>query len=54
MKKQKYPSDLNDNEWEKIKQYLPAKKGTGRPIEIDRRDIVDGISEWLCMGAVTT
>lgn len=43
MKKQNYPSDLNDNEWKRIKQYLPGEKNTGRPIEIDRRDIIDGI-----------
>src|SRR3989339_1394802 len=43
MKQKNYPSDVNDTEWEEIKQYLPGEKSTGRPIEIDRREIIDGI-----------
>ena len=39
----KYPTDLNDSEWDVIKQYMPEDKSTGRPREVDLRDVVNGI-----------
>lgn len=50
MKEQKYPTDLNDIEWELIKQYLPAEKKTGRPREVDLREILNGIFYELKSG----
>lgn len=38
-----YPTDLNDNEWDVIKQYMPENKETGRPREVYLREVVNGI-----------
>lgn len=46
-----YPTDLNDNEWEVIKQYLPKAKKTGRPIEVDLREVLNAIFYQLKTGA---
>ena len=40
---QTYPTDLNDNEWAQIAQYLPKAKITGRPREHTWRKILNGI-----------
>ena len=43
----KYPSDLTDEEWSQIKSLVPAPKSgrgkRGRPIELDRRALVNAI-----------
>ena len=43
----RYPSSLNDEEWEQIKSLVPAPKSgkgkRGRPITLQRRDLVDAI-----------
>jgi transposase len=38
-----YPSDLSDAQWEVLKPLLPAAKGFGHPIEVDLREILNGI-----------
>ena len=38
-----YPSDLNDAEWQQIDPLLPAEKPTGKPREVDLRDVLDAI-----------
>ena len=38
-----YPSDLSDAEWEILKQILPKPKGFGHPVEVDFREILNGI-----------
>lgn len=38
-----YPSDLSDAEWESLKQVLPQPKGFGHPVEVDFREILNGI-----------
>lgn len=38
-----YPSDLSDAEWEIIKPLLPKPKGFGHPVEVDFREILNGI-----------
>jgi putative transposase len=38
-----YPSDLSDSEWEILKQVLPQAKGFGHPVEVDFREILNGI-----------
>lgn len=40
---QTYPTDLNDNQWLKIRPYLPAKAQTGRPREYGWRIILNSI-----------
>jgi len=46
-----YPTDLNDSEWEIIKQYLPESKKTGRPREVDLREVLNAIFYQLKTGA---
>jgi len=44
----KYPSDLTDDQWERIRRLLPKRRRgkAGRPREVDRRDLIDAI---LCL-----
>lgn len=41
--RQPYPSDLSDAEWEIFKPRLPKPKGFGHPVEVDFREILNGI-----------
>jgi len=41
--KRKYPSDLTDSQWNHIKDLFPKPKATGRPREVDFREIVNAI-----------
>jgi putative transposase len=38
-----YPSDLSDEEWTILKPLLPQPKGFGHPVEVDFREILNGI-----------
>ncbi|WP_143438372.1 transposase, partial [Hydrocoleum sp. CS-953] len=38
-----YPSDLSDLEWNLIKPLLPEPKRLGHPIEVDFREILNGV-----------
>ena len=38
-----YPSDLSDAEWDILKPLLPKPKGFGHPVEVDFREILNGI-----------
>src|SRR6476469_2257010 len=38
-----YPSDLSDAEWKVLKPLLPSPKGFGHPVEVDFREILNGI-----------
>lgn len=38
-----YPSDLTDEQWHHLKQYLPPPKPGGRPREVDLRQILNAI-----------
>ena len=38
-----YPSDLSDAEWSLIEPLLPSAKGFGHPIEVDFREILNGV-----------
>jgi putative transposase len=38
-----YPSDLGDAEWEILKPLLPKPKGFGHPLQVDFREILNGI-----------
>jgi putative transposase len=49
---QTYPTDLNDNEWAQIAQYLPEAKMTGRPMKYTWREILNAIFYVLKNGCV--
>jgi putative transposase len=38
-----YPSDLSDAEWEILQSLIPKPKGFGHPVEVDFREILNGI-----------
>lgn len=48
--KRKYPSDLTDSQWNHIKELFPLPKATGRPCEVDFREIVNAILYLLFTG----
>ncbi len=48
--KRKYPSDLTDSQWNHIKDFFPLPKATGRPREVDLRQIVNAIFYLLFTG----
>jgi putative transposase len=41
--RQPYPSGLSDPEWDILKPLLPKPKGFGHPVEVDFREILNGI-----------
>src|SRR5260221_3457824 len=45
-----YPSDVTDKEWAILEPLIPAAKPGGRPQEIERREIVNGILYVLRSG----
>ena len=49
-RRQPYPSDLSDVEWEMIRPLLPQPKGFGHPVEVDFREILNGIFYVLRSG----
>ncbi len=49
-KRRIYPSDVTDQEWEILEPLIPAVKPGGRPQEIERREIVNGILYVLRSG----
>jgi putative transposase len=38
-----YPSDLTDEQWELIKELLPAAKPGGRPRKVDLREVINAL-----------
>jgi hypothetical protein len=42
-KTNRYPSDLTDEEWTKIEPFLPRAAKSGRPIEVDLREVLNAI-----------
>jgi transposase len=50
MTRQRYPSDLSDQEWQLLEPLLPPPKTTGRPIKYPRREVVNGIRYVLRSG----
>jgi transposase len=50
----KYPSDLSDEDWEHIKQYIPRAKSSkltgGRPEKYEKREIVNAILYLVSSG----
>jgi len=43
MTNQIYPTDLTDNQWDYIKEWIPAAKNGGRPRSLDMRQVINGI-----------
>jgi putative transposase len=43
MRKEKYPSDLTDRQFYRIKKMLPKAKPPGRPRSLNMRDVLDAI-----------
>ena len=41
--RKKYPSDLTDRQWEKIKPLIPPPKSGGRPRIVQMREVLNGI-----------
>ena len=50
MSRERYPSDLRDEEWQLLEPLLPAPKPGGRPIKYPRREVVNGIRYVLRTG----
>jgi len=50
MKAKRYPSDLSDEEWQRLEPLVPAVKSGGRPASYTRREIVNGIQYVLRSG----
>src|SRR5208283_4619720 len=45
-----YPSDLTDEQWEKIEPLIPKAKAGGRPRTVDMREVINGILYLLRTG----
>jgi transposase len=45
-----YPSDVTDAEWAVLEPLIPAAKPGGRPLEIERREIVNAVLYVLYSG----
>ena len=43
MRRAKYPTDLTDAQWERIRPLLPKAKPGGRPRSVDLREVLNGI-----------
>jgi putative transposase len=40
-KTKRYPSDLTDEEWARIEPFLPRASKSGRPVEVDLREVLN-------------
>jgi len=45
-----YPTDVTDSQWNHIKDFFPVPKATGRPREVEFRQIVNAILFLLFTG----
>ncbi len=45
-----YPTDLTDAQWDLIHDLIPPNAGTGRPTEVDLREVINGILYLLRTG----
>ena len=46
----RYESDLTDAEWARLEPLLPGPAATGRPREVDLREVVNAIQYQLTTG----
>ena len=42
-KTKRYPSDLTDEEWDRIAPLMPQPNRTGRPREVDFREVINAV-----------
>ncbi len=52
MKKQLYPTDLTDSQWEYIKELIPLAKSGGRPRSLEMRMIINAIL-YVVVGGIS-
>lgn len=50
MKRRAYPSDLSDEEWQRIEPLVPVHTGIGRPVKWSRRELVNAMLYVLRTG----
>ena len=50
MRSRRYPTDLSDEEWVLLEQYLPAPKRRGRPRLHSPRELLDAVFYVLKTG----
>ena len=43
MKRNSYPTDLTDEQWQRLEPWVPQPKSGGRPAQYSRREIVNAI-----------
>lgn len=43
--------DLTDNQWDRLRRWIPAPAPTGRPITTSRRDLVNGVAWRVRVGS---
>lgn len=51
MKKQLYPTDLTDSQWDIIQEILPPAKSKGRPRSLDLRQVINAIL-YIVVGGI--
>ena len=56
MTRMSYPSDLTDEQWQRVEPLIPGPKPGGRPREVEMRDLIDAIlylnrtgCQWLAL-----
>lgn len=49
-KTRRYPSDLTDEEWERIAPLMPRAGRRGRPREVDFREVIDAVRYLVRLG----
>jgi transposase len=50
MKRRAYPSDLSDEEWQRLEPMIPVHTGIGRPVKWSRRELVNAMLYVLRSG----
>ncbi len=50
MKRRAYPSDLSDEEWQRLEPLVPMHTGIGRPVKWSRRELLNAMLYILRTG----
>ena len=50
MQRRAYPSDLSDEEWQRLEPMIPVHTGIGRPVKWSRRELVNAMLYVLRSG----
>ena len=50
MNRRAYPSDLSDEEWQRLEPMIPVHTGIGRPVKWSRRELVNAMLYVLRSG----